>query len=99
MRKFQRQNVLFYIVIGLIAIGILSMIARNPAGAIIPVAVLGTVFLLYKYPPQQWRGMMHRAKSFGTSDGTGKNARKTKRAKFRVIPGTKRDDDDIPKYH
>jgi len=99
MRGPRKQNLLFYVVFGFIAIGILSMIAKNPGGAIIPVVVLGGVFLLYKYPPQRWTFLKRGGSPMrGFSDGPG-GKRKTKRAKFRVIPGTKPDDDDKPKYH
>ena len=94
------QKTLFYVLAGLAAIGVLSMIAQNPGGALIPVLVLGGVFLLYKYPPQRWKGLRFRdgAKGWNASSGPRK-ARATKRAKFTVIPGNKRDDDDKPKYH
>lgn len=94
------QRLLFYIIVGLIAIGILRMIAQNPGAAVIPVLVLGSVFLLYKYPPSRWKSMSsYRTKAQGTFDGGASNKRKTKQAKFRVIRGSKREDDDIPKYH
>jgi len=93
MRGNRNQKILFYVIIGLIVIGALSMVARNPGGAIIPVVVLGGVFLLYKYPPHTWKSLFR--------DVTSRRAgmHKSKRAKFKVIPGTKRSDDEPPKYH
>ncbi len=100
MRGPGRQKILFYVIVGLIAIGMLSMILQDPAGAIIPVVVLGGVFLLYKYPPQRWKELRFRAGAHRGSGSAGpRKGRAAKRAKFTVIPGNKRDDDDKPKYH
>lgn len=104
MRRGQRQLILFYVFIGLAALGILQSIAVNPMGILLPAIVIGVIFLLYKYPPSGWRGSPGGKRMYKTSDGRTQDKRSTqsKRAKFRVIPGTKRDDDDhdnIPKYH
>lgn len=92
-----KQRLLFYVILTLMGIGVLSMIARNPGGAIIPVVVLGGVFLLYKFPPQRWKSMLRGLP--GKADPGRGGKRTTKRAKFRVIPGSKPNDDDRPKYH
>ncbi|MCI3920162.1 hypothetical protein MO973_07950 [Paenibacillus sp. TRM 82003] len=100
MRNGQNQKILFYVLIGFGAIGIVTTLMRDVAGAIIPIVVLGGVFLLYKFPPSRWKSMTHRARAWSDSNGAARH--KSKRAKFRVIPGNKRDDDDnnnIPKYH
>jgi len=98
MRRMKRQPILFYVIIGLLAIGVISMIVRNPGAAVIPVLVFGVVFLLYKFPPDRWRGLLR-----GAGDRfSGNSARRSpnvKKAKFRVIPGSKPDRDDPPKYH
>lgn len=96
MRRMDRQRILFYVVIGLIAIGIISMIARNPGAAVIPVVVLGGVFLLYKYPPDRWKALFRNA---GDRAAGMNGRRQAKRAKFRVIPGSKQNRDEPPKYH
>jgi len=100
MNRMNRQQILFYVIIGLIAIGIISLIVRNPGAAVIPVAVFGIVFLLYKFPPDRWRGWLHnfRARMSGTGSGRG-GKRNVKKAKFRVISGNKPDRDDPPRYH
>lgn len=99
MRRITKQKIVLYVIIGLIAIGLLSRIARNPSAAIIPILVFGGVFLLYKYPPHRWRTMFEQAR-YGGNDRNPRHKGRTKKAKFRVIPGTKRDDeDDLPKYH
>lgn len=97
MRRGQGQKIWFYVIVGLGVIGILTTLLRDIAGAIIPIVVLGGVFLLYKFPPSKWKSMMRSASTW--TDSNGPSRHKTKRAKFRVIPGTKRDDDDTPKYH
>jgi uncharacterized protein YpmB len=107
MKDKQRQQLWFYVFVGLAAIGILNAITVNPMGVILPVVVIGAIFLLYKYPPSRWRSMRQssRTQMYKTSDGRNadkKRSTTTKRAKFRVIRGTKREDDDndnIPKYH
>jgi hypothetical protein len=104
MRRGQRQQIWFYVFAGLAVLGILNMFRMNPMGVILPVIVIGVIFLLYKYPPSRWRGTSasnYRTKTRGTSDGRTHQKRTAKRAKFRVIPGTKRDDDkdNLPKYH
>ncbi|HZG58076.1 hypothetical protein [Paenibacillus sp.] len=96
MRNRPKQKLLFYIIVGLMAIGILNAAAQNPGAAIIPIAVLGGVFLLYKFPPSRWKAMFRGAPM--RSDGKA-GKRTSRRAQFRVIPGSKRDDDDAPKYH
>jgi len=98
-RGFRKQNALFYVIVGLIAIGVLSMIASNPAGAVVPVAVFGIVFLLYKFPPHKWKAFASRAQRLEPKRRGKPDPRAERRAKFRVIPGSKRDDDNIPKYH
>ncbi|OCT12409.1 hypothetical protein A8709_31780 [Paenibacillus pectinilyticus] len=77
-----------------IAIGILIAIGLivSLRALFIPILVLGTIFLLYKYPPSRWK-----KPSNGRGSVRGKT---TKNAKFRVINGTKdADKDDFPKYH
>jgi len=115
MRRKMRQPILFYVVLGLLAIGVLSAVFRDPKSAIIPVAVFGIVFLLYKFPPSRWkawlRGAQNRASGKrretgplggikrGVKPGPYAKARNVQRAKFRVIPGSKTDRDEPPKYH
>ncbi|KIL41125.1 hypothetical protein SD70_08775 [Gordoniibacillus kamchatkensis] len=81
-----RFSVGSYIVFALIAIGLLV----NFTYFFIPIVVLGTIFLLYKYPPSSWRKVtMYR-----------KDDRKRRNSRFRVINGSKRDGyDEPPRYH
>jgi len=100
MRKNNKEKLLFYVLIGLAVIGALRLIFQNPGRALIPILVFGGIFLLYKYPPHKWRMLWFQAQSkyFGSTRGV-RGGRRMKRAKFRVIPGTKKDGDEPPKYH
>lgn len=83
----RRQFPIFaYVIFALIAIGIFASIRQ----LVIPIIVFGVIILLYLYPPNRWR--------FG-SNQSGTTKRKTKTAKFRVIKGNKKDEDDTPRYH
>lgn len=73
-----------YVIIILIAIGVLSRLGTNPSAYVIPIIVLGTIFLLYKFPPKQWKYRV-------------KNKRKNR---FRVIQGKKnKGGDEPPPFH
>ncbi len=78
-----------YVIFLLIIIGILV----NFQQYLIPIIVLGLIFLLYKFPPQKWRNLLQWNRSR-------KPHTPTKRAthRFRVIQGSKKDDDP-PKPH
>lgn len=82
-------------ILALAAIGILYRLMIRPADMIIPVLVLGTVFLLYKFPPGRWRRRGGFRRSPGArppAPGPRHKARAGRKAKFRVIPGNKKDD-------
>lgn len=56
---FHRGNSWMYIIVALIVIGLFSGFARNPGGVILPLAVFGIIFYLYKFPPRwlmRWVG-------------------------------------------
>ncbi|MDQ0058312.1 hypothetical protein [Paenibacillus harenae] len=90
----------------LIVIGVWFSITTNPLGFILPVVILGAIFLLYKYPPsflQGYRrtgpGQARVKQGRSSSAGKPKTTRpRSKTAPFRVIEGGK-DDNDMPKYH
>lgn len=85
----QRFTLSGYIILGLIAIGIIVSFRT----LIIPILVFLIIFLLYKFPPAKWA-------QFGQSLSNRSSKKpKRKNAKFRVIQGNKRDDDDRPPYH
>jgi len=93
------------VLLALIAFGLVYGIINNPSVFIIPVVVLGGIFLLYKFPPSFLRGgasPKSRQPQVKPSRATAAKMKGTKpRSKtmpFRVIEGGK-DDDDIPRYH
>ncbi len=85
------QKMLTWIIIILIAIGLLRSLLTSPQ-VLIMVLVFGTVFLLYKFPPNKWK--LGRPKFY-------KNKKvNSKKAKFTVINGNKNDgEDEPPRYH
>lgn len=85
----KNRSIAFYVIAGLIVIGIISSIRFW----IVPVLVFGVIFFLYKFPPNTWSGRFGRS-----SNARGTKRGKTRNAKFRVIPGSK-DSEDPPKYH
>ncbi|MFD2611859.1 hypothetical protein [Paenibacillus gansuensis] len=99
---YGRQRIVFYIIMALMLIGLLS----NLRAFIIPVIVFGVVFLLYKFPPTSLRGKFRSFKAPGGNRNSrgpiDLNHTKPKRKKypFTVIQGNKKDDDDdTPTYH
>ncbi len=83
-------------VVILIVIGMLTRLMVSPTAFVIPVLVLGIIFLLYKYPPHRWKT------PGGYTKNSGYGRYKTQRnRKFKVIQGNKRDDNDEtpPPYH
>jgi hypothetical protein len=92
MRK--RLSISGYILLALIIIGLIASL-RN---YIIPICVFGIIFLLYKFPPSRWK--LNRSSSASNSNGRKSGKRKSKTVPFRVINGSRTDDeDDRPKYH
>lgn len=90
--------------LALIVFGMIYGIIKHPSAFIIPVVVLGGIFLLYKYPPSFLRGAAPKSRQpqVKPSRATAAKVRGTRpRSKtmpFRVIEGGK-DDDDLPRYH
>ncbi|MFC0216083.1 hypothetical protein ACFFK0_27180 [Paenibacillus chartarius] len=80
-----RYSIGTYIIFGLLAIGLLFSLTT----IFIPILVLGAIFLLYKFPPSTWR----KVTMYRKDDG-----KRHRKARYRVIHGTKRDDDP-PRYH
>ncbi|MBD2869536.1 hypothetical protein IDH41_13180 [Paenibacillus sp. IB182493] len=93
--------------LALLAIGLVYSVILSPSSFIIPIVVLGGIYLLYKYPPSFLRGYGgSRQGRPQVKPGRAAAAAKSKSAKprsktvpFRVIEGGKDDDDDLPKYH
>jgi hypothetical protein len=83
----------FSLILILAAIGIVYSLAKRPSAVVIPILVLGTVFLLYKFPPASWR--RKGAPRSGAGRPRPSPPRKKRSAggvKLRVIPGRKKDE-------
>ncbi|MEI7024686.1 hypothetical protein [Paenibacillus sp. y28] len=92
---FRRYSPFMYIVGVFMVIGLLTSVIKNPSGLALPVIIFAVVFYLWKFPPKRFRGG-------GFTSGPSprmKQQPKSKTAKFRVIPGSKTDDEEPPKYH
>ncbi|WP_141506023.1 hypothetical protein [Paenibacillus luteus] len=103
-RTPSKWNVWSITLLALLAIGLVYSIIRSPLAFIIPIAVLGGIFLLYKYPPsfitgnRSQQGRTHVTQSRTTASKVKAKKPRSKTVPFRVIEGGK-EDDDLPKYH
>ncbi len=97
------RQLIAYIIFGLIIIGLISSFIQNPGPFLIPLIVLGGVFLLYKYPPQQLRRVFKpksgSRQSHASPRSSSKSSETRRKTTFRVIKGNKRDDEEPPRYH
>lgn len=95
------SNVIGYIVLILIAIGIVVTLKENPLFIIIPVVLFGLIFYFIKRPPaflnkgQKTRGTYQSAVKQSRAK---KERPRSKTVPFKVIEGG-RDDNDTPRYH
>ncbi|MEK3730890.1 MULTISPECIES: hypothetical protein [Paenibacillus] len=108
----RRHAIIFWTAITLAALGIISMLF-NPSTrnyVLIPVIVVGVVYLLYKFPPRTKRhpkvkpSKRTAAKLAAKNNGVRKSSPPSKRKQypFQVIEGQKGKSDpsdDLPKYH
>ncbi|ANE48089.1 hypothetical protein SY83_19340 [Paenibacillus swuensis] len=96
---YGKQRIWFYIIIGLMVIGVLTQIAS----LLLPIIIIGGVLLLYKFPPSSFKNSKGGIGAiFRKNKGPIQmNKAKTKRANpFYVIKGNKKDsEDDPPTYH
>ncbi|WP_424766181.1 hypothetical protein [Paenibacillus sp. sgz302251] len=103
-RMPRKWNGWVILILALLAIGLFYSILVNPFSFIVPIVVLGGIFLLYKYPPSFLRGTGSNRErpqvkqSRVTAAKTKTTRPRSKTVPFRVIDGGK-DDDDLPKYH
>ncbi|NIK77446.1 hypothetical protein FHS15_002582 [Paenibacillus castaneae] len=105
-RMPSRWNVWTIAFMVLLVIGVVYSIIQTPiAYTIIPIVVLGGIFLLYKYPPSflkgygsQGRPQVKQSRATAAKTRSKTNKPRSKTVPFRVIEGGK-DDDDLPKYH
>ncbi|MGG1635762.1 hypothetical protein MHH56_19930 [Paenibacillus sp. FSL K6-3182] len=90
--------------LALLLIGLVYSVIQSPITFLIPIVVLGGIFLLYKYPPSFLRGYntrqggVHVTQRRAPASKTRTNKNRSKTVPFRVIEGGK-EDDDTPKYH
>lgn len=93
----------FYLVDGIFVRHTISL-----ASVIIPVAVVGIVFLLYKFPPRKYRKQqqpkikpsVRTMAKVAAKQRRSSSSEKRKSYPFQVIEGHKgKNDDDLPKYH
>ncbi|NBI27548.1 TMEM8 family protein [Chengkuizengella marina] len=95
-----RQRFIFYVILGLIAIGIVSSAFTNPGNFIIPLLVFGLVFYLYKFPPKKYRNRKYE----NVVKLQKKQKRRRRKHKFKVIDGNKNkndkeDEEETYPYH
>jgi len=98
------------LMIALIAVGIVGQIIRGATTLLIPIILVAIVFLLYKFPPNRWGRSSSAEKSKYrqaaiksqrrnlAKEREDKNA-KRRTANFRVIEGSKKRDEEPPRYH
>ncbi|RIX54171.1 hypothetical protein D3P08_07985 [Paenibacillus nanensis] len=108
MNVFNRVNkwsIGAVIIVILMAIGLVVGLLSNPLQLLLPIVIIGGIFLLYKFPPGSLRGhsgsSRQQTRVIPSRSAAGKpkhNRPKSKTVPFRVIEGGK-DDDDVPKYH
>ena len=86
----RRSRTIGYIILALIAIGILT----DFGNWLIPLVVFGLVFYFYKFPPNRFR----RGSRNRNNQSTHRN-KTSRKAVFHVIKGNKKDDEEPPHYH
>lgn len=104
----KKQAILFWIVIVFASFYILDglFVKRNPT-LLIPLLLVGIVYLLYKFPPRKYRKpkgpkIKPSARTMAKIAAERRPAAGAKRKSypFQVIEGQKgKNDDDLPKYH
>lgn len=93
----RKWSPLLIVIMTLIVIGLIAQTIGNPVQLIIPVVILGVIFLLYKFPPRPSSAKPY-SKSSSRREAQQSKPKTRKNVPFRVIEGGK-DDDNLPKYH
>lgn len=94
-RVYRRFSAADYIIFGLLALGILARFVQNPGPFLIPFLVFGTIFLLYKFPPNRIRSFTLKRQS-----NIRYREKERRKSRFHVIRGNKHpDDEEPPRYH
>jgi hypothetical protein len=107
----KKQNLIFYITIGLAALFIINYLfieggIFNWVAVIPPIIVIGAVVLLYLFPPKKYKRAKTpkikpsaRTMAKVAREQRPSSGQKRKHYPFQVIEGQKGKDDDTPKYH
>lgn len=68
---------------------------------LIPILVLGLIFVLYKMAPRKGQGTSYKTRSASRKPARPSASERRRKAKFRVIEGSKPSDppEDPPRYH
>lgn len=99
MNMYRRFTARDFIVFALLVMGILSAFVQHPAPFIIPILVFGSIYLLYKFPPNRWRGGTRKSAAQREAQYR-QRERDRKKSNFRVIYGNKpNQEDEPPRYH
>ncbi|WP_435925101.1 hypothetical protein [Paenibacillus sp. DYY-L-2] len=106
----KKQAILFWILIALAVFSIVDGLFNGGTfrigGLIIPLIVVGIVFLLYKFPPRKFAKQKPKVKPSArtmakvAAERRPPSGKKRKSYPFQVIDGNKgKNEDDLPKYH
>jgi hypothetical protein len=99
----RRYSAFTIILLVLIGIGILTRLLTRPEAFLLPVVVLGIIFLLYKFPPHRWKSMNLSTSAKPKHYGYKQDSKAKRKNKFKVIQGNKKDEDvddeTPPPYH
>jgi len=105
-RKVPSFTIFMAVILALVLIGVIRQATTNPAALILPLAVIGVLLLMVKYPPTRWRRTFRRKRSPGVprrNPSSSKTARlsktKGKVVPFRVIEGKKGRRNEPPSVH
>jgi len=95
----RKVSPLFIFILALAGLGLVYQLFTSPGQLLIPVLVLGGIFLAYSIQQRGGRGKSHRKPTARRSESPADSKQRTRKTvPFRVIDGGK-DDDNLPKYH
>lgn len=79
-------NLWSYLILALVALGLIHTLVESPLSVLLPLFIIGVIFLLYKFPPR-W---LLKMTSFQPRKEQGTLKKKRKHRPFRVIDGNKK---------
>lgn len=97
------RNIIGYVLIALLVIGIINDFYLNPLMYVIPIVIFGLIIWLIKRPPaflQNKKGRQYykASQQVKKQAKTKRDRPRSKTVPFKVIEGG-RDDNDTPRYH